>query len=208
MFQYSVHTVAFRVQCGTITCSTGSFPVGIWGRVVGIFPSGRCFCRVVQFNWPVLQDRGYVFLGGVKICTKLGGCWILNCDNINKKVTSGFLGRKEQYSVREVRRDGGREVDWCLNELFLKVLFLQDSALHWVMIWALIFLPAGGFWQETTKLFQREQEEAHLVSWTLWWNWKSAATIATLSNLLRKTRERMALRPCRWVVSLVTTFFP
>lgn len=84
--------------------------MGIWGGVVDIFPSGRCFCRVMQFNWPVLQDRGYVFLGGVTICTKLGCCSILNCDNINRKVSSGFLEVKE-CPVREVRRDGGREVD-------------------------------------------------------------------------------------------------
>lgn len=63
----------------------------------------------MQLNWPALQDRDYVFPGGETICTKLGCCSILNCDHINRKVRSGFLERKEQYPVREVRRDGGRE---------------------------------------------------------------------------------------------------
>lgn len=110
VFQCSVHAVALRVQCDTITCITGSFPVGIRGGVVDIFPSGRCFCRVIQFSWPVSRDRGYVFLGGMTICMKLGFCSILSCDNINRKVRSGFLERKE-HPVREVRRDEGREVD-------------------------------------------------------------------------------------------------
>lgn len=139
--------MCFSIVCpsecnvAAVTCSTRSFPVGIWGSVVGIFPSTkvvwRCFCRVIQFSWSALQDRGYVFPGGVKLPTKLGCCLILNCSNINRKGRSGFLVRKQQYSVEELKRDGGREVDWCLNKVSLKVLFLQDSSmptLHCEMI--------------------------------------------------------------------------